>query len=82
MTCPRSHPVCAVDQGGRQRRPILVDVISRDTDLHLRFPAAASGQIDALVSLLAQTMNLPEFERRALLSGGSKKGTGTDRGPW
>ena len=54
--------------------PSLVDVISRDTDLHLRFPAAASGQIDALVSLLAEAMNLPEFERRALLKGGSEEG--------
>ena len=54
--------------------PSLVDVISRDTNLHLRFPAAASGQIDALVSLLAEAMNLPEFERRALLKGGSEEG--------
>lgn len=51
--------------------PSLVDLISRDTDLHLRFPAAASAQIDALVSLLAQAMNLPELERCALLKGGS-----------
>jgi hypothetical protein len=53
--------------------PSLVDLISRDTDLHLRFPAAASAQIDALVSLLAQAMNLPELERCALLKGGSEE---------
>lgn len=47
--------------------PSLVDLITRDADLHLRFPAAASTQVKALVSLLAHAMNLPDSERIALL---------------
>jgi len=52
--------------------PSLVDLITKDTDLHLRFPAVASSQIDVLVSLLAQAMNLPELERSALLVNASE----------
>lgn len=47
--------------------PSLVDLVTRDADLHLRFPAAVPTQVDALVSLLAQAMNLPDSERLALL---------------
>lgn len=45
----------------------LVDLITRDADLHLRFPTAAPTQVNALVSLLAHAMNLPDSERLALL---------------
>ncbi|KGN37613.1 hypothetical protein N803_14470 [Knoellia subterranea KCTC 19937] len=56
---------------GTSDEPSLVDLTTRDADVHLRFTTAASVQINALVSLLAQAMNLPELERSALLEGGS-----------
>lgn len=61
---------------GTNDEPSLVDLTTRDVDVQLRFTTAASAQINALVSLLAQAMNLPELERSALLEGRSEEREG------